>query len=130
MPRKRRRSKRRGRRLTLQEFIDFLLGPGSRDERIQGFPNSFPDFETARQAWFDNRERLLDQNPARSPWGFWAWWQYEAPEPRRVVGRRKRCPAEGGGYEDVLEDKSDYLDRLGIRKRVHEGARGRRREAR
>ena len=43
-----------------------------------------PDEDLMREMWEAHRDELMaERGPGRRPW---AWWQFEAPEPRRRVG--------------------------------------------
>ena len=58
-----------------------------------------------RIAWYQHRDALLPgYTECRRPA---AWWEFDAPEPRRVIGRTDY------GME-LLEDDEDYLHRLGL----------------
>ena len=51
------------------------------------FFDQFDDLDAAREGWQALRGELLpafvDKYPGTRPW---AWWEYEAPEPRRRLG--------------------------------------------
>ena len=96
------------------------------------------DEAARRTAWFEHGDELLAdyirENPGKRPW---AWWRYEAPEPRRRLGgastsseEAPHCPdwARGSSFGkprvwagDVCEEnpprfesEAVYLERLGL----------------
>ena len=87
---------------------------------LDGFAPALTD-EELRAAWKALGKELLkefiEKNPGRRPW---AWWQFEAKEPRRVVGvdviDLPACgsqPARRCQY-DIIETEAAYLRRLGL----------------
>lgn len=80
--------------------------------------------EELREAWEQLRETILAdfiaKNPGRRPW---AWWEYDAPEPRRQIAPgpkpvgddrwfgMPRC-YRGVPPPEMYESEADYLDRL------------------
>ena len=95
MPRKRRLAKRRKLiELTTQHFYQLRTGNDFFDDAFGRNPN----LRLMREAWEKHRENILTQwiaaNPGTRPW---AWWKFDAPEPR----------PEGEG-------EADYLGRLGL----------------
>lgn len=79
--------------------------------------------EEIRAFWKKNRAAImaayLEKNKEKKlkgdrPWPFWEW---EAPEPRRKIGKRSYYtpyPDQKEYYADVYEDDFDYLKRLGL----------------
>src|SRR5262249_49105146 len=79
-----------------------------------------------REAWEQLRERVLAEHIAEQPGTRpWAWWQWDAPEPRRKLdpGPESSWPCRWHGYplvygpvrpEDQYEAEVDYLRRLGL----------------
>lgn len=72
-----------------------------------------------RQAWEANREFIMaQQGEGRSFDGFdygerpFAWWIFEAPEPRRIVGYFQG--PNGGKPMAIQETEADYIDRLDL----------------
>jgi len=67
-----------------------------REQLIRGhdfFGDAFGDeIEAMRAAWKEHRAEILAEyvsaNPGRRPWAF---WQFDAPEPRRQVGGPTEC---------------------------------------
>jgi len=77
-------------------------------------------------AWWELREKLLptwiEQHPGTRPY---AWWKFEAPEPRRQVAPGPEsigpanwfgCPSSFQGVpgDGMFETEGEYLDRLGL----------------
>lgn len=117
MPPRKRISKHR--ELTLPERLELVLGPGGEQSLWE------TDF-LRRKAWQLNRDKLMaDINALSRPW---AWWRYDAPEPRQITGTRKvlvpftnkpgrvkcTCGEWHLGYSCVRESELDYLTRLDL----------------
>lgn len=100
---KRRTYRRRRRQLTDEEFdciVQFLkLGECTADPksdlRSDIYFREFPSDEQLVEYWEKMREEILaeyiSQHPGTRPW---AWWHFEAPEPRRMVGDPKEVGLE------------------------------------
>jgi len=88
--------------------------------------NTEPDWDAMRKAWDNLRDELLPafiaQNPGRRPFAF---WKFDAPEPRRgtvprVARDRKGIIAECQEESRLFlagirpEPERDYLARLGL----------------
>lgn len=88
------------------------------------------DLEAAREAWGDLREEMLPEfireHPFTRPW---AWWRFDAPQPRkqriddedasvRVLGPVDwfGCPSHFSAPppEGMFESERDYLTRLDL----------------
>lgn len=144
MPRKRRASKRKRTELTWAQLSELILGPGENIEyssRVLGpyYPNrsAFDSEEQAREVWLEHREQFEQYCPGSCPGHRpWGWWQFEAPEPRRILGWVQDEPsvisADGtlGGRSPVLEDEEEYLRRLGLLRPDEEQALAEERERR
>ncbi|HKX00130.1 MAG TPA: hypothetical protein VJN43_20490 [Bryobacteraceae bacterium] len=60
-------------RLNLEQYLELLLGP-------KGAASSFDAEESRRRAWHEHAAELTPLvDPGSRPW---AWWKYDAPEPR------------------------------------------------
>ncbi len=116
MPRKRRTSKSRPTELNHLQYFDLWL-----DEYRGKWRKNSP-FESPfdrRVAWFANRDELLaNHNAGDRPAG---WWDYEAPEPRPLIGQREFpgkvlcwCGELHDGFVCEYEGDKDYLRRLGL----------------
>lgn len=117
MPRKQRLSKHRPKGPTAAQAEHLLYG---HDFFGLGYRND----DELLAAWDGNREEYLaawvDARPGTRPW---AWWRFEAPEPRRIVSGRARVAGEFFGLPDmatpgemvaVYESEAAYLERLGL----------------
>ena len=86
MPRVRRRAKRRKAGYTDRHLAHLLKGHGFFDDFGHDGPNSRCDWGAMRQAWEELRDDLLPawiaENPGTRPY---AWWAFDAPEPRRCL---------------------------------------------
>ena len=85
-----------------------------------------------KAAWMELRDELLptwiEQHPGTRPY---AWWRFEAPEPRRQVspGPESLGPATSFGcpslfrgipHDGMFETEAEYLERLGLLTPVEE----------
>lgn len=117
MPRKKRIDKMKPRELTMQQFMDLWCGGGG-----EAFESPF----LRRAAYFEHREELMEATPpGMRPAAF---FDFEASEPRRVIGREERfepyshrpakvkcsCGEMHMGYSCILERDEDYLRRLDL----------------
>ena len=83
-------------------------------------------------AWSELRDELLptwvEQHPGTRPY---AWWRFEAPEPRRQVSSGPEslgpatwfgCPSSFRGmpHDGMFETEAEYLERLGLLTPVEE----------
>lgn len=60
-------------RLNLEQYLELLLGP-------KGSASSFDGDDSRRHAWREHAAELAPLvDPGSRPW---AWWKYDAPEPR------------------------------------------------
>jgi hypothetical protein len=104
MPRKRVKSKRAG---WTRDHIRQLLDGFDYIGRAFGNGSSC-DTKAMRGAWFELRDRLLTtfiaNHPGERPWAF---WNFEALEPRRKIGM-KSAPYIGAEYESDVA----FLDRI------------------
>ncbi|MHB8780327.1 MAG: hypothetical protein ACYC55_02930 [Candidatus Geothermincolia bacterium] len=116
MPRKRRASKAKITELTYQQFFDLWLHRyGEKWREDSPFENPF----MRRVAWFANRDEIMtSSNAAMRSAG---WWDYEAPEPRRLLGQPAfpgkllcTCGEFHDGFICEFESDEDYLRRLGL----------------
>ena len=91
MPTKRRR-RAQGRRETVSDAVLHVLETGEPKAEeahdLLDLHRLVGRNETAlRAVWVEHREEILedfiDENPGRRPW---AWWKYDAPEPRLRLG--------------------------------------------
>ena len=115
MPRVIRRAKRT-RKLTKAHLAQFADGLDFLGEAFGS------DRAALREAWDDSREwylaRWVQEHPGTRPW---AWWRFDATEPRRRYDGAMIPPKEGrlfGGtvesFRDALYEKQrHYLDRIG-----------------
>ena len=108
MPRSRRRLRERAGALTSDQEWELLNGPNLRDGSSE-----FADDEMREEAWFANRESLLEQvNTGTRPWG---WWRYESglEEGRWPSGHEAEWLHKQGLLtpfeEQQLAEKSDGL---------------------
>lgn len=89
------------------------LKTGIDSEHLDGAFTPLTDAELMA-AWLEVRDTFLPQYIATNP-GFrpWAWWEFDAPEPRRQVSGRRRK-----NYRNVpncnLESQREYLTRHGL----------------
>jgi hypothetical protein len=79
------------------------------------------------EAWEDLRDELVAEHIAQEPGTRpWAWWRWEAPEPRRQISAgpepvldhglwfgKPRC-YRGVPPSNMFESEADFLDRLNL----------------
>jgi hypothetical protein len=83
--------------------------------------------EQLKAVWDEVRDDFLTEFTSRHPGTRpWAWWHFEAPEPRRQVRDGPRVDLSGGYWfgkpawysgmppDDMFESERDYLQRLGL----------------
>lgn len=71
--------KKRRTELTMEESFELGLGPG-------GFGSAFATEAVRKEAWEAHREQLLAERLVDGVTGRpWAWWRYEAAEPRNYA---------------------------------------------
>jgi hypothetical protein len=98
MPRRRRLSKQIA--VDDAQYLDLHFG---------GWPNAFASPFLRRAAYYRVREQLLAECSAgQRPW---AWWEYDAPEQPRPIGKTHILQ---GRPVTFSEDRTDCLDRLGL----------------
>lgn len=121
---KRRTRKHRRNELSGDELMELMIGPAGATS--SAFESPF----ARRDAWLEHCDDLMGEtNAGTRPWG---WWEFEAPEPRRVCSTRVLSepttgqPAtivSGDGFvsrvrhDGVVEDREtreQYLLRLGL----------------
>jgi len=117
---KRRKIAKRG-ELTTDQFFSLLLGDVKHD------PPTFESPFMRRAAWYEHRDEMMtdwDHAGVRPQ----AWWDYDAPEPLKVIGKKEMfipltkepeevhclCGEIHMGYICVYEDEVEYLRRMGF----------------
>lgn len=103
---KRKSTRRRNRELTARQQWELILGPAGE--------SAFYDDQERHISWEDHRGDSLMQFSKRC----WAWWHYDAPEPRRIVGTQHLqallVPSESDRDIDVYEEPIEALCRWGL----------------
>jgi hypothetical protein len=103
-----------------------LLASGHWFQFTAGRGETEPTEAELRKLWAEVREDFLAKHTARSPGTRpWAWWKFEATEPRLQVapGPEALGPADWFGMpskyagmppDDMYETEAEYLERLGL----------------